>query len=325
MTNTYARRWEDMKNNVSNRVSNNYKYLSNRFANNYNNISNRVSSNYNDRVDNSYDRNSTMQNASGDFLRSNNIVAKFSFLFLILILFVFILNLGINIVGYFMKYSNTYVIKGALDGKNPVVITQNPLDANSVSINRSNNANSGIEFTWSIWLLLKNNTSDKKYKNIFNKGDSFYNHTGISLVNNSPGLYLSSLVNNQNILHVIMDTVNPSDGPSIIDIDGLPFNKWFHVAIRIQNKVLDVYINGTIANRHVMKFVPKQNYNDVNVCQNGGFDGQLSNLQYYTHALSSPEINAQVVSGPNLKSSELNSTTHSAPYFLSNAWYTSQQ
>ena len=111
----------------------------------------------------------------------------------------------------------------------------------SVSIIRSNNANSGIEFTWSIWLLLKNNTSDKKYKNIFNKGDSYYNHTGISLVNNSPGLYLSSLVNNQNILHVIMDTVNPSDGPSIIDIDGLPFNKWFHVAIRIQNKVLDVY------------------------------------------------------------------------------------
>lgn len=61
-----------------------------------------------------------------------------------------------------------------------------------------------------------------------------------------------------------------------------------------------------------MNFVPKQNYNDVNVCQNGGFDGQLSNLQYYTHALSSPEINAQVVSGPNLKSSELNSTTYSA-------------
>ena len=75
-----------------------------------------------------------------------------------------------------------------------------------------------------------------------------------------------------------------------------------------------------------MKFVPKQNYNDVNVCQNGGFDGQLSNLQYFSHSLSAVEINSIVMNGPDLKSSKLNSATNSiVPYFLSNAWYTSQQ
>lgn len=272
----------------------------------------------------------SMTNASSDFLRSNSIVAKFAFLFLVLIVFILTLNLGINLVQYLMnKSKNPYIVYGSLDGTNPLIVTQNPKDVGSVSILRSNNENSGIEFTWSVWLLLQNNKSDKKYKNIFNKGDSYYNNksgSGISLVNNGPGLYLSSLDENQNVLHIIMDTVNPTKGPSVIDVKGLPFNKWFHVALRIQNKVLDVYINGTIATRHVMKFVPKQNYNDINVCQNGGFDGKLSNLRYYNHALSAVDINMLVVSGPNLKSSNFNSTQNSViPYFLSHSWYSIQQ
>ena len=320
------------KDRISNSVSSGMNSISNNIGSIKNSISDAGASVYNNAVNTISNPipDGSLVNASNEYVRSNNIVAKFAFLILILITFIFILNLGINIIGYFMNPTNNpYIVKGTLDGKNPLVISQNPKDANSVSIIRSNNEDTGIEFTWSIWLLLTNNTTDTKYKNIFNKGDSYYNNdsgSGISLVNNGPGLYLNSLTNNQNTLHVIMDTVNPFGGPSVIDVDGVPFNKWFHVAIRIQNKVLDVYVNGTIASRQVMKFVPKQNYNDVNVCQNGGFDGQLSNLQYFSHSLSAVEINSIVLNGPNLKSSNLNSATNSiVPYFLSNAWYTSQQ
>lgn len=323
---------DSIKNSVSNSVSNGISSISNNVGSIKNSIADAGASVYNSAVNTISNPipDGSLANASNEYVRSNSIVAKFAFLILVLIVFIFILNLGINIVGYFMNPTNNpYIVKGTLDGKNPLVISQNPKDANSVSIIRSNNEDKGIEFTWSVWLLLTNNTSDKKYKNIFNKGDSYYNNdagTGVSLVNNGPGLYLNSLTNNQNTLQVIMDTVNPNGGPSEVNVDGVPFNKWFHVAIRIENKVLDVYVNGTIASRHVMKFVPKQNYNDVNVCQNGGFDGQLSNLQYFSHSLSAVEINSIVMNGPDLKSSKLNSATNSiVPYFLSNAWYTSQQ
>jgi hypothetical protein len=46
--------------------------------------------------------------------------------------------------------------------------------------------------------------------------------------------------------------------------------------------------------------VPKQNYGDVFVALNGGFDGYISNLQYYNYALGTTGINKVAATGPNL-------------------------
>jgi hypothetical protein len=61
-----------------------------------------------------------------------------------------------------------------------------------------------------------------------------------------------------------------------------------------------MYVNGTITSRTKFTAVPKQNYNDVQICQNGGFEGNLSNLRYFSHALSAFEINNIVKGGPSL-------------------------
>ena len=47
--------------------------------------------------------------------------------------------------------------------------------------------------------------------------------------------------------------------------------------------------------------VPKQNYGDVFVGLNGGFDGNVSNLWYYDYALGTAEIQRIVNSGPILQ------------------------
>ena len=262
-----------------------------------------------------------------DYMNSNSIVAKFSFVILVFILFLLLCNLGTTLIGYFTQISKSpYIINGMLDGTNALVISQDPSKPDSIPITRSNDEKTGMEFSWSIWLLLTDNSTKKTYQNIFNKGDSSYIN-GISQVNNAPGLYLSSLVNNENNLHIIMDTVDINVGQAKIDVNGVPFNKWFLVVIRLENKVLDVYINGTITNRYNMKSVPKQNYNDINICQNGGFVGQLSNLRYYNYALSSFAINNIVMRGPNITTSKLDSTritSKDSPYFLSSKWYTNQ-
>ena len=67
-------------------------------------------------------------------------------------------------------------------------------------------------------------------------------------------------------------------------VKDIPQNKWFNVAIRVQNKVLDVYMNGSIVVRHKLGGVPKQNYSKVYVAKNGGFKGNSSNLRYYNYA-----------------------------------------
>ena len=261
------------------------------------------------------------------FLISNNIVSKFAYVILVLIVFIVVCDLGIYILSYFssQQKENPYIINGVSDGSNPMIITQDPSDKSSIPIYRSQNQNNGIEFSWCLWLLLEGNKSSPnvKYQNIFNKGDSYYDKiNGISTVNNGPGLYLSSLLNNENVLHVVMDTVNVAEGPTIIDIRNIPFKKWFHVCIRLENKSLDVYINGIISKRHTMISVPKQNYNDINICQNGGFSGKLSNFRYYAYGLSSLQISTLMSGGPNLNSSS-SSNTSSPNYsgFLSNSWF----
>jgi hypothetical protein len=149
--------------------------------------------------------------------------------------------------------------------------------------------------------------------------------SGLATVNNAPGLYLANK-DSQVGLHVVMDTVDSDMGSVTIDVTGIPLNKkWIHVAIRLENTMLDVYVNGTISGRQVTTSVPKQNYGDVYACQNGGFSGKLSDMRYFQYALSAFEINQIVSKGPSTTASKLASASSSgSPYYLSNNWYFSK-
>lgn len=266
--------------------------------------------------------------AGQEFLNANSIIAKFVFIILVLIVFMFLVHLGISLMGYFMQPSlSPYLINGMINGNNGVILSQDPANTSSVPVSRSNNQTTGIEFTWSTWLLITSpNTEPTKYQHIFNKGDTNYGSTGVSTgvsIINGPGLYLApatAVSANENVLHVIMDKVD--GGNQSMDISGVPMNKWFHLALRMENKVLDAYVNGTVYSRAMLSAVPKQNYYNVNVGQNGGFAGSISNLRYYNYALSAPAINSIVASGSNTSTSStaLQASSVYAPS-LSSIWY----
>jgi hypothetical protein len=290
---------------------------------------------------------SNQPNAPSEFKFSNTIIAKFGFLLLVIILFLFTINLGIVLISYFLSpKSNPFLIKGTNSGTNPLVISQNPSATGSITLMRSNNESHGAEFTWSIWLFIDDlDINNTKYHNIFNKGDNSYDaKTGISSVNNAPGLYLGNGGNTSkpiNTLHIIMDVVgdtasiNQSVGgtqqtssyminqPAIVDVPNVPLKKWFHVAIRLENSLLDIYINGTIDQRVVLTNVPKQNYNDVNICQNGGFSGTLSDLRYFNSALNVFQISTIINKGPNMTTSynTIQNQSINNYNYLSSLWY----
>jgi hypothetical protein len=69
--------------------------------------------------------------------------------------------------------------------------------------------------------------------------------------------------------------------------------------------------------------VPKQNYNDVQVCQNNGFSGSLSDLRYFNSALNVFQIGTIVQRGPNLNTSSqtIKNETLNSYNYLSNLWY----
>jgi len=273
----------------------------------------------------------TFASASQEFLDSNSIIAKFVFLILILIAFMFLVSLGTSLIGYFSQPSrNPYLISGMISGNTPIIISQDPKNSSAITIYRSNNQNNGIEFTWSVWLFINNINTDStfKYNHIFNKGDVTFNQDGVASVNNAPGLYLSS---ETNTLRLFMDNIVNADNLSstpYLDITNVPINKWVNVIIRLKNNLMDVYINGTVSGIKQFTNVPKQNYNNVNICQNTGFSGYLSDLRYFDHDLNVFEINNIVLAGPNTNASASTSNPIKAtgyPYYLSNMWYASKQ
>ena len=218
----------------------------------------------------SFSTTSTSGNTS--FLESNSLVAKFAFMLLVIFAFIILLRVGISLISYLLKPSGSpQLINGMVDATHQIVFPQDPSNNDAVTIYRSINEHQGIEFTWSVWIFINNlQYLEGQYKHIFHKGNSNLEKTGLNFPNNAPGLYLA---------------------PNT--------NKWFNVIIRCKNTTLDVYANGTIIRSVNLVGVPKQNYGDVYVGMNGGFDGNISNLWYYNYALGTAAIQKIVRDGPN--------------------------
>ena len=274
-------------------------------------------------------RNNKVVSGTTEFLYSNSLVAKVCFLILIIVLFVLALRTSAKFLFWLMSpEKNPILIDGLKDAKKKKIVPVDPISNHSKPILRSVNERDGLEFTWSVWMFIDSlahpgefadgrNTSNMK-KHVFNKGSASNiqggdkwrdtNISGMAFPNNGPGLYIHE---NKNALVVVMNTFN-----NVIEevvIDDIPLHKWINVVLRVKGKNMDTYVNGTIVNRHVFSSVPKQNYGDVYVNDNGGYSGLLSSLRYFSYALTGVEIENMVKAGPNMKADD--SLRIFPPYF----------
>lgn len=260
---------------------------------------------------------SSVADVGSAFLDTNSIIAKFVFLIVVLIGFFLLFNLGIYIVSWFATPDRSpYIFKGMYSTAAKKHITQDPKQ-NGKTIYRSNNEDKGIEFTWSSWLNLELPGDDEE-KHIFNKGtdpeSGFDKH--------APGVYAKQGDDDGTLnLKIKMDTINTN--PDDIILYDLPIQKWFHLAIRLQNKIIDIYVNGTITTRIPLSEVPNQNYGDIYLGY-GGLGGNISNLRYFDRALSVFQISNIVMSGPDLTNPDENVKVGRADY-LSNNWYSNSE
>jgi hypothetical protein len=271
----------------------------------------------NNQVFNSF---STTGNASFSkgFLESNSLVAKFAFLLLVIIGFVILLRIGVSFLTWLFKPSQSpHLIDGMVDAKQMIIFPQDPNNNGSVTIYRSINASQGLEFSWSVWIFINDIQNNAGiYKHIFSKGNSNLTKNGLISPNNAPGLYIAP---NTNSLVVKMNTFNVNDDEIVIP--DIPINKWVNVIIRCENTKLDIYINGTVTRSINLVGVPKQNYGDVYVAMNGGFDGYVSNLWYYNYSLGTAAIQRIVENGPNTRMIGSNGINDKMRDYLSLRWY----
>ena len=143
----------------------------------------------------------------------------------------------------------------------------------------------GIEFSYAWWMYIRK--IGDKYLHVFHKGDSNANPL------QAPGVWIdkgtNSLTFNMNTFSAVKETCQ---------IGNLPMNKWFHVTMVVMNKFIDIYVNGNLKKRCALKGLPKQNFGDVYIADQGGWDGFISQLRYFAYALPYYKIKQMVKAGP---------------------------
>ena len=276
-------------------------------------------------------------NKSKDYLESNTLISKISFIILIIICFVILFNIGYWIISMILSPSRTPVlIDGMKDAKVPLMIPQALNQKNAKPIYRSDNQYNGLEFTWSVWFYINDPTNissnSSNYSNIFVKGSTNNNDSNTQFVTNCPGAYLQVNTGEFSIqtmnLIILMDIFpykDPITGKyyynQTITIDNIPIKKWVNLIIRCSSQnVVDIFINGTLTLRVKLYNTVKQNYDNVYVSQGGGFDGFISDLKYFNYNIGTFEINQIINSGPNLKTDKDTNLSQSNPYYLSTRW-----
>ena len=107
-----------------------------------------------------------------------------------------------------------------------------------------------------------------------------------------------------------------------IYVDAIPIKKWVAIVIRVTSQnIVDIYINGSLAKRHKLSNIVKQNYDNLYINYNGGFSGNLSNLKYYNYAIGTFEINSIANKGPDLTMTKDSNINKSKSHYLASQWY----
>ena len=195
----------------------------------------------------------------------------------------------------------------------PLLISK-PQDATKqfvVSANDLPTTSSGSEYGYSFWMYV----SDWSYKfgrpkSVLWKGDPNCNTANPSIwlypkenklmvrcdsytFNSQTGQYANTEGN-----------MNPNQNPSLYgadkscDIDNIPLQRWVHVSVSLWNRTLDVYINGKLTRSCVLPGVAKLNNGNIYTTGLGGYQGYMSRLQYFNHALSPDYVYGLYKKGP---------------------------
>lgn len=256
----------------------------------------------------------------------------------------------------YLSYGQARVDIYPVTGSESKIFIQDPNNAANKTLPYSENQLTGIEFSYSTFLYLsdKNDDNTEGWRTVFYKG---YTSGPFPLL--GPGVFISSASGatstsspNQGAptLRVVMNTYE--NWFNAVDVKQIPLNKWFHLAIVLRKNTLEVYINGNLANKKSFAgTLPYQNYQPLhffpnkrltppqewkstpgnvkknipvgdNMIVNGQAFGYISNMTYYSYAITYSEIQGNMNIGP---SSQFDQSNMDKPPYLIDSWWTQRK
>jgi len=140
------------------------------------------------------------------------------------------------------------------------------------------------DYTYSIWLYINNwNYRYGQTKVIFGRLDEDNNP--------SPSLTLGAMENNLDLsieTYPSSNTTQDSTQSSThtCSIQNIPLQKWTNILITLNNRTLDMYLDGKLVRTCVLPGVPKMSSSPISITPSGGFSGYISNFQYLANSVN---------------------------------------
>lgn len=177
---------------------------------------------------------------------------------------------------YFSKHGDT-VLVDSHDARSYQVISASSLPAGA-----------SANYTFSIWFYINDwNYRFGETKVMFGRVDQ----------NNDPAPSVTLAPSNNN-LSVTLATypttqgANAESAPTLhtCTIQDVPLQKWTNMIMSLNNRALDLYLDGKLVKTCVLPGVPKMNpASNVLLCPDGGFSGYVSKFRYIANAINPSE------------------------------------
>ena len=209
------------------------------------------------------------------------------------ILMVLIIIFVVWLIVYWIR--TAYSQKGDNSKYSPIVIGS-PIDAwkprNPIKVPPPPE---GLALSISTWFYMKNfEYNFGKFKNILLLGPP---QTKDSSSISYPGIYFYPLTNS--LKFVTSTTAKPMN--ESCDIKNVPLNKWVHVVYVLNNRTVDIYIDGKLERSCVLQGLPKiGNKIQLNFAlgKEPGFYGKIGRSQYFARAIEPNEVSGIYAKGP---------------------------
>ena len=213
----------------------------------------------------------------------------------------------IFIVLYAISVSNVYNQRQITIG---IPILQTDIIKNRVPFNASSKVltiqssslpqdlNGGY-FSYSFWLYVdSSNYSSTGYryaewKSVFYRGDTISSTTNLPSTTQYPGVWLTPKLNN--LVIVFQSSAQPIER---IELNNIPINKWFNVAVVVEAKSVSIYMNGLLDNTvSLTQSVQIMNTANLYITSDNqgpskqqGYVGSLAELIFFNYALTPTDV-----------------------------------
>ena len=226
---------------------------------------------------------------------------------------------------YFLIHKRTPLYTELI--KDQVLATSSSTDSDAYTFDKSlcPLSHNGVEFGYSFWFYVHawEDSNYAKPKSIMIRGDE--DHAAYS----GPSIWINPTTSELIVIIDVFDTDNASTTPislkEVYDFinkeedclngmfkcktAGIQLQKWVHVATVLNDRTLDIFINGKLVKSCILEYGPRLSETDVSVggmnvdqtdgsIENTGFIGYISRFVYYSKSMSPIEVYKHYQKGP---------------------------